>query len=294
MKKVLIFGGSGLVGSYFKGQNKDNFEITSPTVETLDILNRDAVLKFIEESNCDNVINFAAFTNVEAAEKEKDDKNGICYKINVIGARNVALVCKDLNKYLIHISTDYVFDGTKSSSPYQEEDKPNPINWYGATKYFGEQFVLKNGGRVAIVRICMPFSPKYELKKDIARFFLGRLQQGKEIRAIDDQKITPTIVSDIAGALKVLLEKEIKGIYHVCSKDSTTPYDFARLVAQKCSQDESLIRPVSLDEYNKGKQAKLLKYSWLSSDRFRKKFGEGVIHSIEQAVELFCKLTGTP
>ncbi len=100
-KKVVIFGGAGLVGSKFIDLNKNIFEIVAPTVEQLDILNKAAVSKFIEDSECSNIINFAAFTNVEAAEAQKEDQNGICYQINAIGAKNVAEVAKSFNKLYI-------------------------------------------------------------------------------------------------------------------------------------------------------------------------------------------------
>ncbi|MBU1032103.1 NAD(P)-dependent oxidoreductase [Patescibacteria group bacterium] len=286
-KKIVIFGGAGLVGSGFIDLNKDVFEIVSPTIEELDILEKQAVSKFIEDSGCSSVINFAAFTNVEAAEAQKEDKNGMCYRINAIGAKNVAEVCKNFNKYLIHISTEYVFDGTKADSPYNEEDKQNPVNWYGQTKYFAEQLVLESGSLLTLVRICMPFSPFYEPKKDVARFFLEQLRSGEEIVAIEDQKITPTIVSDIANALKVLVEAEKTGIYHVCSTNFTTPFEFAKMIAAKFGLDMNLVKPISFADYNKNKQAKLLKNSWLDPAKFVMQFGGNILHSVREDIEIF-------
>ncbi len=286
-KKVLIFGGAGLVGSKFVDLYKNTFEIVSPTVEQLDILNKDAVSKFIEGLDCGSIINFAAFTDVEGAEAQKGDKDGRCYQINAIGAQNVAEAVKSFDKNLVHISTEYVFDGTKSDAPYTEEDKPNPINWYGQTKYFGEQFILESGCGVALVRISMPFSPFYELKKDVARFFVGELQNGREITAIEDQKITPTTVSDIAGGLKVLIETEKTGLYHVCSTSFTTPFEFAKMIAAKFNLDMNLVKPIPFIEYNKSKQAKLLKNSWLSSAKFVTEFGNGILHTVEESLQSF-------
>src|SRR3990167_4808361 len=153
MKKLLIFGGSGLVGSKFIESHNQNFEINAPVTKEVDILNKDQILKALEDFNPDSVINFAAYTNVDQAEEQTEDKEGICFQINAMGAKNVADACRALDKHLLHISTEYVFDGTKAESPYVEEDKPSPINWYGHTKYFGEQFVLGSGCKCAIVRI---------------------------------------------------------------------------------------------------------------------------------------------
>ncbi len=142
MKKILVFGGSGLVGSRFIELKKEQFEIKSPEASEVDILNQEKVEEEIEKFNPDAVINFAAYTNVEEAEKDQGNIEGICYKINVIGAKNIADVCKTKVKYLIHISTEYVFDGTKSNSPYTEKDTPNPINWYGKTKFLQNEISL--------------------------------------------------------------------------------------------------------------------------------------------------------
>lgn len=286
-KKILIFGGSGLVGSKFIELFNQVSDIKYPSISDVDILNYESIANMAQEYNPDTVINFAAYTAVEEAEKQKDDKNGICYLINAIGAKNVAGVCKDLGKHLIHISTEYVFDGTKNDNSYTEEDKPQPINWYGQTKYFGEQFVLESGCDLSLVRISMPFSAFYELKKDVGRFFLEQLKAGNEITAVEDQRITPTLVSDIANGLKVFVDLKRIGIYHVCSKTSTTPFEFAKLIAEAFGLNKSLVKPISLDEYNKNKKAKLLRYSWLNPSKFEEEFGEKVLHTIEEGVRLF-------
>ncbi len=285
--KVLIFGGSGLVGSKFIELYSNTFEIKSPEAVNVDILNKDQISKIVEEFNPDSVINFAAYTNVEAAEEQKWDKKGICFQINAIGAKNVARVCKDFDKYLIHISTEYVFDGTKDVSPYNEEDKPNPINWYGETKYFAEQFVASAMKKNTIVRLSMPYTGFYEAKKDVARFFLEQLRQKIQVKAIEDQNITPILVSDIANALKVLIDAQALGIYHLSATDSTTPLDFVKTIAETFNLDYSLISAISFEEYNKQKKAKLLKNSWLNCAKFEKEFGEGILHTIEVGLQIF-------
>lgn len=285
--KVLIFGGSGLVGSRFLELSKNTFEMKSPPASRIDILNINQISKAIEQFEPAFVINFAAYTDVQGAENQKDDKEGICYKVNAQGAKNVADVCKDNRVHLIHISTDYVFDGSKDGSPYTEEDKSNPVNWYGMTKHFGDQFVLESGCTATIARISMPYSAYFELKQDVARFFLGELKVGNRVKAIKDQRITPTFVDDISGALWVLIEKEEQGIYHVSSLNYTSAFDFANLLAKTFELDSSLIEGISLEEYNKNKLAKILRFSWLNPAKFVKRFGEGILHSVEESVEMF-------
>ncbi len=288
--KVLIFGGNGLVGSSFFESNKDYFEIDAPLSSVIDITSKDSLLKYLGSSDTEVVINFAAYTNVEEAENQKSDKNGIAYQVNALGAKNVAEVCKIFGKHLIHISTEYVFDGTKQDFPYIEDDKPNPTNWYGQTKYFGEEFVLSSGCRVEIIRISMPYTPFYKAKSDIARFFLEQLKNGKQVRGIDDQRITPTLVNDIAGALKTLIDAQAEGIYHVSSTDTTTPLEFAKTLAETFQLDYSLIGAISLEEYNKNKKAKLLKNSTLNPAKFEEEFGEDILHTVEEDLVIFKQL----
>lgn len=285
--KVVIFGGSGLVGSRFIELKKNDFEILAPDASEVDILNKDQVKDYLEKNGGESVINFAAYTNVEEAEKQKDDRGGICYQINAVGAKNVSESCKEMDKYLIHISTEYVFDGTKENSPYTEEDTPNPINWYGKTKHLGEQFVTQTGGKNVIVRISMPYSPIYGLKKDIARFFLEQLKTGRGIKAIEDQRVTPTLVDDIADVLSLLLEKKSEGLYHVSATDSVSPLEFAKTIAETFSLNYSLVGSVSFGEYIKNKTAKLLKYSWLNPTKFEREFGEGTLHTVEEGLQIF-------
>ena len=288
--KLLVFGGNGLVGSHFVEINASDFEIESPRAEELDILERLEIEKKVESFDPDAIINFAAYTNVEEAENQKGDKNGICFKVNVLGAKNVADVCKQYKRYLIHISTEYVFDGEKENFPYTEEDKPNPINWYGQTKYLGEKEVLESDCKCAIVRISMPYSARYEAKLDIARYFLKQLRSGSKIWAVDDQRITPTLVDDIANALRVILQEKSTGFYHVSSKDSVTPLEFAKTIAETFGLDYSLISKVTLSEYNKSKKAKLLKYSWLNPTKFEKQFGDDILHTVEESLIIFKKV----
>lgn len=285
MKKLLIFGGSGLVGSKFIERQNQNFEINAPPAKEIDILNKDQIFEALEDFNPDSVINFAAYTNVQEAENQKDDRGGICYQINAIGAKNVADACRTLDKHLLHISTEYVFDGQKES-PYIEEDKPNPINWYGHTKYFGEQFVLGSGCKYSIVRISMPYSAYYEFKKDVARFFLEQLKLENPIRAILDQTITPTLVLDIANALSEIAKKRLEGVINVSCKSPTTPFDFAKTIAKVFGLNGSLISGISLSEYNSNKKAKMLKNSALNPSKFASLF-PGILHTLDESVKLF-------
>lgn len=287
--RVLIFGGSGLVGSQFIEINKDRVNIHSPDISETDILNKNEVLKAAADFKADFIINFAAFTDVQEAQQQKDDEGGSCYQVNVTGAKNIAQVCKEFDIRLIHISTDYVFDGNKPAAAYKEEDSPNPLNWYGKTKYLAEKVVQDSGCTFVIVRISMPFSSHYDLKVDVARFFLGQLRKNLEIKAITDQKVTPVFVDDVANALYEIIKKDVSGIYHVVSTGWMSPFEFSQLIAQAFNLDEELIKPITLDEYNQDKKAKLLRYSWLDCSKFVGEFGNDILHSVKESINLFKK-----
>lgn len=286
-KRVLVFGGSGLVGSRFVEIYDSEFQIKAPNIDELDILDKDQIISVLEDFKPDTAINFAAYTDVQGAEEQKGDRGGLCYRINSEGARNVSEVCKNKGVHLIHISTDYVFGGEKSVAPYTEEDKPEPKNWYGQTKYFAEQEVSSSGCLATIVRIAMPFSNRHDAKLDIARFFLGRLKNNLEVKAITDAKVTPIFADDVANALFVIIQKRVSGLYHVVSTNWTTPFDLAKILAKEFTLNESLVKPISLDEYNKNKKASLLRYSWLNPSKFTREFGDGILHTVEESVVLF-------
>lgn len=287
MKKIFVFGGSGLVGSKFLETAKNIFTISAPNAGEVDILDQEKVKVSLEELSPEFVINFAAYTDVQKSEEQRGNIGGLVYKINATGAKNIAGVCNKLKIKLIHISTDYIFDGTKSGSPYAEDDKPNPVNWYGQTKYFGEKYVVESGCDFIIVRISMPFTSNYDLKKDIARFFLDQLRQKRKIQAITDEKITPVYTSDVANALIVLINSYVSGVYHVVSKNPTSPLEFATMIAKTFGLDISLIEPITLDEYNLDKKAKILRYSWLDCTKFEREFGRGILHTIAESVAIF-------
>lgn len=289
---IVIFGGEGMVGSRFITLHSGSFEIIAPTIAELDFTDFEKTKNFLESKNPSVVINFAAITNVEASEEEKGNREGLTYKVNSLAVKNLAQVCKEQDYHLIHISTDYVFDGTRTS-PYTEEDNPNPINWYGETKYLGEKFIKDVDVGHTIVRIEMPFSAHFELKKDIARIFLNMLQNSQKIKAITDSDITPVLVDDIANALKLLIEKKPTGIYHVVSTSTTTPFKFAKKIAETFGLDENLVKETTFNEYNRNKKAKLLRHSWLDSSKFVKEFGEGILHTIDESLELFKKQVQT-
>lgn len=287
MKKLLVFGGSGMVGTRFLELYEDEFQIMAPTMDEVDILNEIAVSKLFTDFSPEVVINFAAYTHVEEAQKQQDDKNGICYLINVKGVENIVKAAKETGAHIVHISTEYVFDGEKHQSPYTEEDIPGSINWYGRTKQIADEVISTSGCKFTIARICMPYCIDYGIKKDVARFFLSQLKQGLKVFAIDEQKITPTFADDLAKAFAEIIKKTPQGIYNLSATDFITPFEFAKKIAIEFGLDTNLIEKISFDEYNSKKTAKLLKYSWLDNSKFINEFGPGILHSIDENIKEF-------
>lgn len=285
--KILILGGSGLVGSRFLELAED-YNLVSPSHEELDLLDFKKLETYLLESDADVILNLAAFTNVDEVEKEKDDQDGLVYKLNAAMPKALAQNCASSNRYLIHISTDYVFDGNKSV-PYVEDDLPNPVNWYGETKMLGEDAVKESGSNFLIIRPEMPYSSHFEKKLDIARTFLKMLKEGKEINGISDQKITPTFVDTLVWGLFKLIEVRASGIYHLASADITTPYDFAVMIAEKFGLNKTLVKPVSFAQYNKTRTAKRPQNSYLDVSKFETEFGQGILRTVSRSLDEFKK-----
>ena len=230
-RNILVIGGASYVGSHVIEFLKDDFQFDTPSSQDLNLLDQPSIERYLNQSDSPVVINFAAVADVDGAEKESGDKNGLVYKLNSEAVGDLAEVCKSLKKYLIQISTDYVFDGQKDDLPYTEEDKANPINWYGMTKYLGEQAFFESGCDGAIIRPEMPFTAKAAKKGDFVRFFYNSLSAGKSITTPTDNKITPLFLDDLAPVLKAFIHKKPHGIYHVATPTATTPYDFAKKMA---------------------------------------------------------------
>lgn len=290
--KILVLGGSGLVGSRFLELKSGEFDVVSPSHNEFDLLNFPNYLETIRQINPEVVINFAAFTNVDKAEEEKDNPDGIVYKLNVLAPKNLSEITADLGIQFIHLSTDYVFDGTKSGSPYIEEEETNPLSWYAKTKDLGEKEILKGGSNYTIVRIEMPFSAKFDKKKDLARTFLNLLKEGKGISATNDQKVTPTLVDLGISAISELVKQNASGIFHIASTTHTTPFNFARILAKQFGLNEDLVKPISFEEFSKTRPVKRPKNSWLSVEKFESKFGKGILKPVEESIIEFKRSLG--
>jgi len=239
MKKVLVIGASGMVASRIVDLAKGMLDITPVDEKIIDITNAKSVEDYFKNNSFDSVINFAAFTNVDAAEAQRGDETGLVWKLNVEGPENLAKVCAAKNIFLIHISTDFVFPGTEAyPGPYSEDSRlpetPDGIGWYGWTKNRAEFEIRNLGSRNAIVRYGYPFrAAKYELKKDWARNLINLYNEHKLYPLFDDQIQSIVFIDDLVEPLAKIINEELAGIFHIASIDTTTPYEVGSYLLEK-------------------------------------------------------------
>lgn len=259
MKKFLVIGASGLIGSRFVELVASEKHVT-PSEEELDITSEESINSFFEKhkGDFDVCINFAAYTDVDGAEKQRGDETAIAWTLNVEGAQKVAKACQKSGKFMIHISTDFVFLGTEDNPGPYDEETPTPdfsekIGWYGWTKSVSEKKVREVNPNSAIVRISYPFyAEEYDLKTDFAKKILELYDAGKLYPLFEDQVITPIYVDDLVKGLEKVGELEKSGVYHIVSADSTTYWDFGSYLIEKARGEEGAPEKGSMKEFLKG------------------------------------------
>ncbi|OIO13944.1 hypothetical protein AUJ73_02940 [Candidatus Gottesmanbacteria bacterium CG1_02_37_22] len=265
---VLATGMSGLVGTRIRELLCDEFEFTDLSYTTgIDITNYDDVLSHIESTQAKTIIHMAAKTEVDACEDEKIlGEDGKCWLVNVVGTENVVSAAKKTGKKIIYISTDFVFDGTKDT--YDEDDSPNPVNWYGYTKFEGEKIIQDSSVDYLIIRIAYPYRAYFQEKKDFVRRILENIKSKKRISGLTDHIFTPTFIDDIANALRFFINSNNQGIYHVVGSQSLTVYDAVRKIADLFSYKPD-IEAVTRQAYFKNRAFRPFKLS-LKNDKISK------------------------
>lgn len=284
--KILGTGLSGLVGSRITELLAADFSFENLSLETgVDITNKEDIRSRILSSDALWVFHFAAFTNVQEAEKQKDlGEEGAVWKVNVAATSHIADACRETGKHLLYIDTDYAFDGTKDL--YTEEDVPNPQGWYAITKSEGARRVLAYDKGV-VVRISNPYRANPTGKTDFVHKMLERLENGEDLTAPTDQLFVPTFIDDLAVAVEKIISIDATGIYHVVASRALSPFDAARTVARTYGYDEKRIKGTSFAEYFQDR-APVPQYAVLSAEKLEKlgvrtrTFSEGVLEIYRQ------------
>lgn len=252
---ILGTGLSGLVGSRFTELNPDLVFTDISLTSGFDITKIDSIESVFKNFSGKFVVHFAAFTDTNMAWDQKGDKNGLCYQVNVVGTQNLIDLCVKYDKHLIHISTDYVFDGSKKT-PYNESDQPNPLDWYGETKYLAEKLITDSNSSFTILRIAFPYRANFPDKIDLVRKIIGKLSKSEVCKLFSDQYSTPTFVDDIAVGIRHVIDNPQTGIFHLVGSSSQSIYQMGLLIAQTFGYDQNLIEASSLEEYLKTPNAR--------------------------------------
>ena len=240
--KILITGANGLLGHELSSLLKDHTLILFSHSQ-LDISDSESVNKQIDSSSPDIIINSAAYTQVDACETNYD----LAFQSNAIGPKNLAIKCKQLGIPLIHISTDYVFEGNeKKNSPLVEDDKLGPKTVYGKTKLEGEKMVQENCEKYFILRTAW----LYGEGKNFVKTMLSLSKKNKELKVVNDQIGSPTYAKDLAKAIKEIIEKKSDkyGIYHVTNKGEVSWYEFAKKIFE-IKNIEIKVNPCTSEEF---------------------------------------------
>jgi dTDP-4-dehydrorhamnose reductase len=289
LTRVIVLGASGLVGSRVSELWSEHFDVLAPTHAELDVLDDAALTAFVAASGAYAVLNCIAAADVDGCEREAGNARGSVYQINVDYAGRLAELCGRFACHLVHISTDYVFDGEKTGAPYLENDPTRALCWYAETKLRGEVAVAQANPRACVARIEMPFAAAAHPKRDLARTVAARLREGQTVRGVTDQRITPVFLDDAASAVRRIVDERFEGVIHVAAASWTTPFELACGVADRLGLSRELIEPTSFAEFAPTRPALRPRHSWLDVGRFTRAFGEGILRSVDDQLDTWAR-----
>ena len=253
-KTILVTGANGQLGSEMRvaSSTYSAYNFLLVTKEDLPIEDVEAVQKYFDSHAIHYCINCAAYTAVDKAETEPEK----AMLINATAVGNLAKVCKERNAQFIHISTDYVFDGT-ATAPYNEDDPVSPVNWYGASKLKGEALALQNNPHSIIIRTAWVYS---SFGNNFVKTMLRLMSERESIQVVSDQQGCPTYAADLAAAIMQIINQlnepstmlngalPSSNIYNYCNKGSTNWYQFA-LAIKELSGSKCTVNPIPASQY---------------------------------------------
>jgi len=249
--RILITGASGLLGQAIaKLALEREHEVFSiykehPTnigkAYKMNLTDSQGLSELIHELKPEAIVHTAAYTDVDGCELNKE----LALKVNAQTTKQLAVASNDVDAHMVYVSTDYVFDGEKGF--YNEEDTPNPINYYGCTKLKGEEFVEKYAKSWCIVRASVIYGWGGS-KLNFATWLIENLKQRKEVKALIDQYVSPTLNTNLAQMLLEIAEREFSGILHTAGASKISRYEFALKFAEVSGLDANLIKPSNMNE----------------------------------------------
>lgn len=238
--KILVTGANGQLGLELKELlPKSGHEVVALARKDLDVSDAAAVERAMDEHAPEIVVNAAAYTNVDGCETETD----LAYAVNALGPRNLAQSCERRGADLLHVSTNYVFDGEKEE-PYEPLDLPSPISVYGKTKYAGEEYVKHLSTRWYIIRTAGVYGEGHNFVRTMLR--VGRERDSLKVK--DDEYGSPTYTKDLAEGIAQIIDSRLYGIYHVTNSGSCSWYEFAQEIFSLAGVEVE-VTPVPGSEY---------------------------------------------
>lgn len=244
-------------------------EDINTNTEHLDITNLDAIRKMVSENNVEAIVNCAAWTNVDGAEDP--EKYALVEKLNATAPENLAIAMKEVDGWLVQISTDYVFGKEPYNTPCKEDQKGTPTGVYGATKLLGEQKIIATGCKYMILRTAWLYS---EFGKNFVKTMLNLTATKPQLKVVFDQTGTPTYAWDLATAIVAALKNPVAGIYHYSNEGVCSWYDFTKMIAEYSHHTECNIQPCHSDEFPS--PVKRPSYSVLDKTLTKETFGFAV------------------
>ncbi|MDX1700245.1 MAG: dTDP-4-dehydrorhamnose reductase, partial [Melioribacteraceae bacterium] len=263
-KRILIIGSNGMLGqtlvNLLSGQEMYEVHLASAEDDSyfdefsysqLDVSIKKQVKKLLLDFFPDFVINLAAFTNVDKSETERET----CWNINVNAIEYLAKYCVPTNSHLIHISSDYIFDG--KNGPYSEKDLPNPVSYYGRSKLAGENIIKRFNIPSTIIRTNVLFGTTKFGRPDFVKWVVDSLSNKKEIKIVTDQINNPTFLEDIAWAIKKIFDTGKTGIYNIGGAELLSRYEFTKKISEFFKLNFDLVKPIITEELKQPAQRPL-------------------------------------
>jgi len=256
-ERILIFGANGMLG-----QRLIEFYSKQPNIQLLacsmeeeavlddieyrqaDITRRDEVKNLVYDFYPDVIVNAAAYTNVDLSETERET----AWKINVKAVEYIAEVSRVIDSHIVHISSDYVFDGTKG--PYSEKDKPKPLGYYARTKLASENVLQLSATFNTILRTNVLYGIAHHSRPDFVRWVVNSLRDEKKIRIVTDQINNPTFIDDLVQAISKVIEYKKFGIFNIGGKEFLSRFDFTLKIVDFFCLDKNLVFPITTKELN--------------------------------------------
>lgn len=290
--KILVTGANGLLGQKLiqlldgdpeielvaTARSPLSISLKRGTYQKLDIENKEEIVNVFFEHKPEIVINTAAMTQVDDCEMQREK----CWKANVTSVELLAEACQWYNTHLVHVSTDFIFDGSRG--PLDENEKPAPVNYYGESKLAAEEVIKGSSIGWCILRTVLVYGITPDLSRsNIVLWVKNSLEQGKKINVVNDQWRTPTLAEDLAMGCYLAAKQKATGIYNISGKDFLSPYDIAMQTARFFKLDASLIHATDSTQFKQPARRPLT--TGFIIDKARKELGYEP-HSFEEGLRV--------